>query len=391
MTFRINEKDLAQIIDLRHDLHQHPEVSGEEHRTSQVLKDFIKDLEDVEIIELPIKTGLVFKIKTGKPGRVIGLRSDIDALRQTEEIDLSYKSQNPGVMHACGHDFHMASLLGAFKILYNKRKDLKGDVVFVFQNSEETTKGAKELVDCGLFDRENISMFFGFHNWPMVDYGKVILKKGALMSTKTNFSIEIIGKGGHGSNPHLNIDPIVCASALVMSLQTIISRNMNPQRSTLLSINSINGGSKDNLVVDSVEMTATIRSLDQESFQKAIDRMETMVREIAQAYECKYRITYTDRIPLVYNGDFMYNLAQKVALDVVGKDNIVATEATMASEDFAFFMEKVPSFMYWFGSGEEGYEKNPLHSRKFFASDKGIKTAAETLAKSVLVAQDIKA
>lgn len=389
MTLRIDEKDLEEIISTRHDFHQYPEISGEEYRTTGILKNFIKDYEDVEIIDLPLKTGLVFKIKTGKVEKCVGLRSDIDAIRQNEENNLSYKSLKAGLMHACGHDFHMASLLGAFKILYKNRKDLKGDVIFVFQNSEETTKGAKELVDLGLFDKEKIAYFFGLHNWPLVDFGKVILKKGPLMSTKTNFKIEIIGKGGHGSNPHLNIDPIVCASNIVMSLQTIISRNMNPQRSNLLSINSINGGSKDNLVVDSVTMTATIRSLDQRSFDRAIARMETMVGQIAGAYECSYRIDYTDRIPMVYNTDFMYDLAKKTAVEVVGESNIENTEATMASEDFAFFMEKVPSFMYWFGSGESGIEKNPLHSKKFFASDKGIKTAAETLANSVINAQNM--
>ncbi|MDD7305002.1 MAG: M20 family metallopeptidase [Peptoniphilaceae bacterium] len=389
MILRIEDKDLDEIIKIRHKLHENPEISGEEYQTTNLLKNFVKSFPDVEIIDFSLKTGLVFKIKTGKSGKIIGLRSDIDAILQSEENNLSYKSKNMGVMHACGHDFHMASLLGAFKILQKNKEKLKADVVFVFQNSEETTKGAKELIDKGLFDKEKIQMFFGFHNWPMINSGKVILKKGALMATKANFIIEIIGKGGHGSNPHLNIDPIVSASNIVMSLQSIISRNMDPQTSTILSINSINGGSSDNLVVDRVKMTATIRSLDQKSFQRAIQRMEAMVRDISQAYECKYKIEYTDKIPLVYNSDSMYQLAKKVATRVVGKENIENTEPTMASEDFSFYMQKVPSFMYRFGSGEDGIEKNPLHARNFFASDKGIKTAAETLANSVIVGQNL--
>ncbi|MGO3018075.1 MAG: M20 metallopeptidase family protein [Anaerococcus sp.] len=389
MTLRISEKDLEEIINIRHDLHQNPEISGEEYRTTEVLRNFVERYDCIEKINLPIKTGLIFKLKTGKNGKVIGLRSDIDAISQTEEINLPYKSKNLGVMHACGHDFHMASLLGAFRILQKNKDKLKGDVVFIFQNSEETTKGAKELIDKGLLEEEKIDMFFGFHNWPMVDSGKVILKKGALMSMKTNFKIEIIGKGGHGSNPHLNIDPIVCASNIVMSLQTIISRNLNPQSASLLSINSINGGSSDNLVVDSVNMTATIRSLDEESFHKAVNRMEDIVSQISAAYECRYKIEFTDNIPLVYNIDSMYELAKKTAIMVVGKENIKDTEPTMASEDFSFYMKKSPSFMYWFGSGEEGKKKNPLHSRNFYASDKGIKTAAETLANSVIIAQNL--
>lgn len=389
MTLRIDEKDLEEIIKIRHDLHQNPELSGKEYRTTDIIRNFVRESPKVEILDFPIETGLVFKLKTGKAGKVIGLRSDIDAIRQTEETDLSYKSKIEGIMHACGHDFHMASLLGAYKILEKNIDKLKGDVLFVFQRSEETTKGAKELVDLGLFEKEKIDMFFGFHNWPMVNSGKIILKKGGLMAGKSNFVLEIIGRGGHGSNPHLNIDPIVCASNIVMSLQTVISRNMDPQSATLLSINSIKGGSEDNLVVDSVRMTATIRSLDEKSFKRAIERMEAMVKEISAAYECKYKISYTDMIPLVYNSDTMYELAEKVASDLLGKENIVKTAPTMASEDFAFFMEKVPSFMYWFGSGEEGREKNPLHTKNFYASDKGIKTAAETLANSVLWGQKI--
>ncbi|MGI5950067.1 M20 metallopeptidase family protein, partial [Peptoniphilus sp.] len=218
---------------------------------------------------------------------------------------------------------------------------------------------------------------------------KVIVKKGPLMSTKTNFKIKIIGRGGHGSNPHLNIDPIVCAASVVMSLQTVISRNTNPRSSTLLSINSINGGSVDNLVVDSVEMTATIRSLDKENFDIAIRRMKEIVERVSSAYECRCEIKFTDMIPLVYNDEKMYDFAMKIAEKVVGVQNIEEVEPTMASEDFSFYMERVPSFMYWFGSAEEGREREPLHSRKFYASDKGIKTAAEVLANSVIEAQNL--
>jgi amidohydrolase len=389
MVLRINDEDLDEIIKIRHELHMYPEVSGEEYRTTELIKNFVERFSELEIIDFPIKTGLVLRLKSGKNGKTIGLRSDIDALRQTEDMDLEYKSKNEGVMHACGHDFHMASLLGAIKILVNNKDKLKGDVVFVFQNSEETTKGAKELIDAGLFQKLKIDMFFGYHNWPMVDVGKVIVKKGPLMSTKTNFKIKIIGRGGHGSNPHLNIDPIVCAASVVMSLQTVISRNTNPRSSTLLSINSINGGSVDNLVVDSVEMTATIRSLDKENFDIAIRRMKEIVERVSSAYECRCEIKFTDMIPLVYNDEKMYDFAMKIAEKVVGVQNIEEVEPTMASEDFSFYMERVPSFMYWFGSAEEGREREPLHSRKFYASDKGIKTAAEVLANSVIEAQNL--
>lgn len=389
MTINIDEKDLEEIIKIRHDLHEHPEISGEEYRTTEVIKNFVEKFEDIEIINFPIKTGLVCRLLSGKNGKTVGLRADIDAINQTEETNISFKSKNKKIMHACGHDFHTATLLATIKALIKNKDKLLGDVVFVFQNSEETTKGAKELIDAGLFDKLKIDMFFGFHNWPMVESGKVILKKGALMSTKTNFNIEIKGKGGHGSNPHLNIDPIVCAANIIMSLQTVISRNTNPLSSTLLSINSINGGSTSNLVVDSVKLSATIRSLDEENFKIAVERMKDIVSQESAAYQCKYKIDFIDNIPLVYNKEDMYEFAHRVAEKTVGKSNIENILPTMASEDFAFYMQKVPAFMYWFGSAEEGIEKNPLHSRKFYASDKGIKTAAEILANSVIEGQEM--
>lgn len=388
MNLRIDDDLLKEVTEIRHDIHKNPETSSLEFRTSEIIRNFAKNLDGVEIIEFPLKTGVVCRIKSCNGGKSIGLRCDIDALEQTEENELSYKSQNKGVMHACGHDLHTASLLGILALLSKNKDKLNGDVVFVFQKAEETTTGAKELIDAGLFDKVNIDMFFGFHNWPLEDAGKVILKEGALMSTKVNFEIDIIGRGGHGSMPHLNIDPIVCASNVVMALQTVISRNTNPLKPTLLSVNSIKGGSEKNLVVDRVKMTATIRSLDTDSLFRAKKRSEEIINEVAKAYECRAEIKYEDIIPLVDNSKKMYNLAENVCKNLIDHENIIGTEPTMASEDFAYYMQKVPAFMYWFGSGEEGIPKYPLHAKKFFASDKAIKTIVEVLANSVLYAQN---
>ncbi|MDY3005718.1 amidohydrolase [Anaerococcus sp. AGMB00486] len=385
---RISNQDLKIITDIRHDIHKHPEKSGEEFRTTEIIRNYISQFKDIEIIEFPIKTGLVARLKTGKNGKVIAIRSDIDALLQKEETEVDYKSLDDKLMHACGHDYHTAVNLGLVKLLSSNKKLLKGDVVFIFQRSEEITKGAKELIDLGLFEKVKIDYIFGFHNWPLIDYGKVIVKKGALMSTKTNFKIKIIGHGQHGSMPELNIDPIVCASNIVMSLQTIISRNTNPFDNTVLSVNSINGGSEDNLVVDRVDLSATIRSLSEKSLENSIKRMEEIVEYTAKSYRCKYKIEYEDLIPLVYNPEKMYEFVLKSVLKTLDKSNIIRDGQTMASEDFAFYMKKVPGFFYWFGSGEEGHNKEALHSRKFYCSDKAIKTAVEVIANTVIDGQD---
>lgn len=385
---RISEEDLDEIINIRHDLHKYPELSGIEFRTTEKIKNYLKKIRNIEIIDFPIKTGLVARLRTGKNGKVIAIRADIDALAQKEEINLTYKSVNDNIMHACGHDFHTAVNLGLVKILSKNIEKLNADVIFIFQRAEEITKGAKELIDLGLFEKVKIDYIFGLHNWPLEDSGKVIIKKGPLMSAKTNFKIKIIGHGQHGSMPHLNIDPIICASNIVMALQTIVSRNTDPFDNTVLSVNSINGGSEDNLIVDKVNLTATIRSLSKKSLSESTKRLIELVENISKSYKCKCEISYIDQIPLVYNSEKMYNFALKSAELIVGRDNIIKDGQTMASEDFAFYMQKVPGFFYWIPSAEEGFKKNDLHSRNFYCSDKAIRTGIEILANAVLDGQD---
>lgn len=384
MSFSLSDDILEKIIEIRHDIHMNPEVSGKEVRTTGIIRKYLEKLDNIEIIDFPIETGLIARLNTGKKGTVVGIRADIDALPQKEETDVSYKSKIENVMHACGHDYHTSVLLAIATVLSQHSKDLYGDVVFIFQRSEEITRGAKEYIDKGLFKKVKIDRVIGLHNWPEVDFGKAIIKKGSLMSSKVNFKIDIFGKGQHGSMPHLNIDPIVCASNIVMALQTIISRNTNPFDNAVLSVNSISGGSEDNLVVDKTHLSATIRSLSEANLEKSIKRMEAIVENMATAYECKYKITYTEKIPSVYNGEEMYEKVLKSAEKILGKENIITEGHTMASEDFAFYMKEVPGFFYWFGSGEEGHAKEALHSKNFYCSDKAIRPAVEVMATCVL-------
>lgn len=384
MSFSLSDDILEKIIEIRHDIHMNPEVSGKEVRTTGIIRKYLEKLDNIEIIDFPIETGLIARLNTGKKGTVVGIRADIDALPQKEETDVSYKSKIENVMHACGHDYHTSVLLAIATVLSQHRDELYGDVVFIFQRSEEITRGAKEYIDKGLFKKVKIDRVIGLHNWPEVDFGKAIINKGSLMSSKVNFKIDIFGKGQHGSMPHLNIDPIVCASNIVMALQTIISRNTNPFDNAVLSVNSISGGSEDNLVVDKTHLSATIRSLSESNLEKSIKRMEAIVENIATAYECKYKITYTEKIPSVYNGEEMYEKVLKSAEKILGKENIITEGHTMASEDFAFYMKEVPGFFYWFGSGEEGHAKEALHSKNFYCSDKAIRPAVEVMATCVL-------
>ncbi|WBW49552.1 M20 family metallopeptidase [Peptoniphilus equinus] len=380
----------ARIIDFFHTMHAHPELSNEEFETTAHIKAFLSTLSHVELLPIATPTGVLAKIEGPHPGPTIGLRCDIDAIAQTEKYPCEFQSVYPGKMHACGHDFHTAALLGAAQILNRRYDELKGTAVLLFQCAEETTTGADSMIRGGLFELTHPDMFFGLHNWPLIPVGKVICKEGALMAAKTNFGITIHGRGGHGSMPHLNVDPIVCAASAIMSLQTVLSRNIDPFEPVVLSINAIEGGSFDNLVVDSVRIAATIRTLSTDAMARAKTRMEKLIHDTCAAYECTATIVYHDNIPLTFNSQPMYKLAVKAAARVVDNSDIITVEPTMASEDFAKIMANVPSFMYWFGSGTSGVENHALHDPYFHVDEQGIKTASEVLASSVFTAQETR-
>ena len=384
MELKLTEQEYQAILDVKHDLHMHPELSGEEVRTTQKIKECLQAIPGAEILPLPVKTGVLARIKGRGDGQEVMLRADIDALPQTELYESPWKSVNAGVMHACGHDFHTASLLGAAMILSRAAQsgELKGDVDLVFQPAEEGTTGARRMIDAGIFEMIHPDLCFGMHNWPSVPAGQVVLRKGALMSAKRNFAVRIIGHGGHGSMPHLNVDPIVCAAAVIEALQTVISRNMNPLHPAVLSVNMIHGGSPVNLVVDEVELRATVRSLSEDGLTRALERVETIVMKMAEAYECRAEIAWKERIPAVINTEEMYRLAVRAA-DAISCERADAPPS-LASEDFALYRACVPSFFYWIGSRTEGEQIEELHRPNFHTDDRALHTAAALYAASAM-------
>ena len=388
MAVILTPEEEQHIRDFKNWMHAHPELSNEEYETTSAICRALEKLPGVEILELDVPTGLVARIKGEEAGPTVGLRCDIDAIPQTEAIESPNKSLKSGVMHACGHDFHTAAVLGAAAALSRKRHQLKGDVVLLFQRAEETTTGARSMIEAGLLKLVHPDYFFGLHNWPGVPAGKVIIKEGALMAAKTNFVITVAGKGGHGSMPHLCVDPIVCAAAIVQALQTVVSRNTDPMENLICSVNAIQGGSMDNLVVDEVRMAATIRSLSAPAMDRARSRVAAIVENTAAAYECTAEIIYKEVVPLAFNQPEMTALARRAAEQVVGAENIESITPTLASEDFAVIMERVPAFLFWFGSGTPGEDSPALHHPRFHTDDRALVTAASVLVQAVMVAQD---
>ena len=378
---RLTNDDIRLLLAFRHDLHRNPELSGQERRTSAKIRDFLLALPGCQIINMPVSTGVVARI-SGTQDEIM-LRADIDALSQTERVDVAWKSSVPGVMHACGHDVHATALCGAALLLCRAKQ---AGVDFpttdlVFQPAEETGAGAQTLIDAGLFDRIHPRACFGMHNWPSVEIGKVVCREGALMAALRNLDVIVHGSGGHGSLPHLNTDPIVCAAAIVQSLQTVVSRNVDPMRTGLLSISMIEGGSLINRVADRVCIKATVRSLADDTLERMIERVEAIVYGTAQAYECSAEVVWSRLIPAVWNSAEM--TAEALTCVERSDCSLVDAAPTLVGEDFAHYRAHVPSFFFWVGSKLPGAEVHDLHDPQFFADDSVIPYAAHLYAACV--------
>ena len=380
ISIRLTNEEFEKALELKRDLHMHPELSNEEFRTTEKLKEVLSILPGVTILPLKTETGLAARLQGSRKGKEVMLRADIDALPQTEEYESPWKSRTHGVMHACGHDLHASSLAGAAMILSRlyEAGELENTVDLVFQPAEEGTLGARKLIDAGLFKLISPDICFGLHNWPSIQTGQIVCHEGVLMSAKRNFEIHIIGAGGHGSMPQLNIDPIVCAAAVIQSLQTVVSRNTDPLEAAVLSINRIEGGSPVNLVVDRVEMRATIRSLSEKTLGRMQERVETIIKKTAEAYECRSEILWQEMIPAVFNTPEM----TETAVQIAEKTGCTVTDAppSLASEDFALYRQYVPSFFFWVGSTAGGEKAEELHRPRFHTDDEALRHCAELFA-----------
>ncbi|MBP3884855.1 MAG: amidohydrolase [Olsenella sp.] len=378
---RLADDELETLAVFRHDLHRNPELSGREYRTSMRIREFLSALPECQIIDMPIETGVVARIP-GAQAEVM-LRADIDALPQTERTDVPWRSSVPNAMHACGHDLHATALCGAALLLSRmKRAGVELPTTdLVFQPAEETGTGAQMLMDAGLFDRIHPEVCFGMHNWPSVEVGKVVCREGALMAALRNFEVVVRGSGGHGSMPHLNVDPIVCAAAMVQSLQTVVSRNVDPLVAGLLSINMIEGGSPVNRVADEVRMKATVRSLSDDVLERMTERVEEIVGGTARSYGCQGEVIWGRRVPMVWNPPEM--MAEAIGCVERSGCSLADAAPTLVGEDFAYYRAHVPSFFFWIGSRGPGAEVHELHAPQFLADDGAISYAAQLYAACV--------
>ncbi len=376
----------AQLNDILSDLHQHPELSMEEVRTTRKLREILESL-GLEIIDLGAKSGVLARLPGGE-GAAVALRSDIDGIIQNEQTDRPDPSKRDGCMHGCGHDVHMTSLLGAAMLLSSVKETLSGDVFFLFQPAEEALTGARYLIEeCGLFGKVHIDALFGLHNDPELPVGTIGVKYGPLMANKDVFNVRFIGRRGHTSTPQKNTDPIVAAAAFIQSAQTIISRNTDPFDSAVLTFCQVNAGDEFNLGVEDAFLSGDIRTLSEPTRARLLERFHEIAEDTARMYECALDYDCHRIVPRVKNAKPMYTIAKEAALATVDAAHVVEPAVHLAAEDFALYQAYVPTFFYFLGSGRPGKENAPWHDARFYADPKTPFYGAALLAQSVLAYQ----
>ena len=372
---------------LKDDLHRHPELSFAETRTTALLKERLLAL-GLELVDLGMETGAVAVLRGGKPGRCVALRADLDAIAQQEPADNGVVSETPGVMHACGHDFHTACLLGAAQLLAARQAELAGSVVFLFQPAEEITQGAAAMVHHGLWDKLPLKpcCLFGQHTRPEIPCGKIGLVPGAIMAGKSHFSITLHGIAGHSGSPHKCVDVIVAGAAIVNGIQTIVSRNTDPLAPLVCAVFSIHAGTPENFVPETLTMTGAIRAHADDLLHQTEQRLEALAAGLAAAYGCTCDVHFIPEVPVTWNGPEMTALARQAASAMVGAENLVSPQGDMGSEDFAVFGQHLPAFFYWTGTGYPGQRNPGWHNAHFRVDDDALPIGAALMAQSALTA-----
>jgi amidohydrolase len=349
-----------RLVEWRRDFHRHPELGFEERRTSQVVRAF---LEATGIEVRPCgRTGLRGVLRGGRPGRTVALRADMDALPVAEIADHDYQSQNPGVMHACGHDGHMAILMGTARVLAERRATLPGTVVFLFQPSEENPPGGAPLmIEEGALD--GVDAIFGLHLWQPLPTGIVGLHAGAAMAQADEFEVTIQGRGGHASQPNATVDPVVVASHVVVAAQTIVSRFANPMEPVVVSFTTIHGGRIHNIIPDSVTMTGTVRTLDLPTQRAVKQRLGEVCELTCRSFGATAEFVYHDGYPPVINDAASVDLIARVAARELGPERVKPITPVMGGEDFAYYLQRVPGAFVMLGMGDG--RPYPHHNARF--------------------------
>ncbi|HDR7777195.1 TPA: M20 peptidase aminoacylase family protein [Bacillus tropicus] len=335
------------LISIRRNLHEHPELSYEEFETTKAIKNWLEE-ENIMIINSNLETGVIAEVSGNRNGPLIAIRADIDALPIQEETNLPYASKIHGKMHACGHDFHTAAIIGAAYLLKEKESSLSGTVRFIFQPAEESSNGACKVIEAGHL--HGVQAIFGMHNKPDLPVGTIGIKDGPLMAGVDRFEIEIHGVGTHAAVPDAGVDPIVASSQIVMALQTIVSRNISSSHNAVVSVTNIHSGNTWNVIPEKATLEGTVRTFQTETREKIPALMKRIIQGVSDALGVKTEFRFYAGPPAVHNDTSLTNLSTQVAETM--NLNIISPTPSMAGEDFSFYQQEIPgSFVFMGTSG----------------------------------------
>jgi hippurate hydrolase len=364
------EAILPEVIALRHDLHRHPEIRWEETWTSDSVAQFLAEADVPHTRGHARGTGIVATITGTQPGKTVALRSDMDALEIEEATGLPYASEIPERMHACGHDGHMANLCGTARLLHAHRGEFAGTVRCIFQPAEEQAAGGRLIVEEGLLD--GVDAVFGLHCWPGLSVGRIGVKHGEAMASADFFRIEVIGKGCHGADPGAGVDPIVTASHIAIALQTVVSREINPWDAAVVTVAKIQAGHASNVIPESAVLEGTFRALSQSVRDHIFEAIPRIASGVAQANRAEARVSFDgEPYPFLFNNPETSTFADGIVHETFGDGALhKPRHPSMAAEDFAFYLEKVPGTFLFLGNDPEPGMKTPtLHSPRFNFND----------------------
>jgi amidohydrolase len=376
----------AEMTSLRRDLHAHPELGFQEVRTAGIIAKRLTELGYTVRTGLG-KTGVTGLLRGGKPGKIVLLRADIDALPIREETDVPWRSETTGVMHACGHDAHTAMGLVAAEILAKEAPSLAGDLFFVFQPAEELLIGAEAMLKDGALEGVRADAAFAIHvmnRWPA---GTVAICDGAAMTSADKLTLTITGRGGHGASPHLAIDPIVASAQIITALQTLVSRETPPLSTAVLSLTTLKAGTAFNIIPDAVEMTGTLRCFDAALREKHLASLHRTVEGLATSLRCTARVENQFLTPALLNDPAVTAVARQVAAMIVGESRVVAAEPLTGSDDVAYFFQKVPGCYAFVGSAKPEWSPAPAsHNAKFDIDESALEIGANFLVRAARAA-----
>lgn len=377
-TIEVPQALAEQVVATRRDLHVHPELGFEEIRTGDMVATRLRSL-GYEVHTGIGTTGVVGLLKGSKPGKTVMLRADMDALPLLEETGHDFASSIPGKMHACGHDGHVAILLGAAALIADRREELAGTLCLLFQPAEEGKGGAKAMIEDGVLERFGIERAYGLHLSAKYPTGALGFREGPMYASSDSIEIEIQGRGGHGSAPHDTIDPIYTAGSFITSLQQIVARQIDPLEPAVITIGSIHGGTIHNIIPRSCSMLGTVRSFSDTVRHQMPERIERVLRACCDATGAKYTLDYLWRYPVTANDPAQTVYARDLARRLIGDERVLDVDALMGAEDFSFFAQRVPATFYTLGCQGDPSTAHPHHSSLFDIDERALPTGVKMM------------